>query len=675
MNQKDQEMQRRIEALLHSDLEKLEVPARLQPDAIVDILKDADNQTENSNLIRLPHTDRTASVRRALAMVAMIALIVTGAFLYRGQSVQQINHASSGNSPLIKNAKNAEELDQAVRDILNNKDQATSATGIVAPDPKKPGAETAPAPTVKRGENVISPLLDAGLKLLEGFVAVPSESLSAGSSATVNPTDTTAADIVKSSGNYLYVVTPGINPATGMPIEQIRIISAAPADQMQVAATVTLTDGSSGDADEECFDLFVSGNRMIALLHRYAYTLTENAAVDHTQTVAVYYDISDPTSPVRLCAAAQEGSYVFSDLRGGKLRLVTCKALNNLSAGENGDLPQLTVDGNVFRPQAEDVCMAINDPEASYLFISETALASPFKPDSVLAVLGCGSQVQAAENAFYVTRSFVQAAGENDGQVRTALYRFVLTDRAVSFTGAFVLQGRLIAAPAALGGKLYAAACQDGSSVLYCLNDSMECVDSLQVQPGGQPADRAWFGASRCYFINEKKIAVIDLTDPAHLKQSGSVETPANVQTAYEISPTQMIGFYATKTGETVLTPIDLSDPDAPAFGTPYQLSGAQILTDAAGSPRVTVIPERALFGLPVITQNEASGAEVSSYLLFTVSDGAIKPKGTYNHARNYLGDAAVYGAVIGDAFYTISGEKICAFELTGSRLIGSVTL
>ena len=673
MDRKDQATHDQLKAMLHYDLDTLEVPARLQPDAIVASLKASDGRQEET-LIRLPQTDRTRSVRRALAVAAMIALIVTGAFFYRGQSVHRFDRAVSGNSPLVKNAKSAEELDQAVREILE-KDQASAETAYSEPVTDQKTGVTAPAATAKRGDETLGLLFNAGLKLLEGFVAVPSDSVSAGSSATVNTADATSADIVKSSGNYLYVVTPGVDPATGNATEQIKIISAAPADQMQIVATVTLTDGSRGDADEECFDLFVSGSRMIALLRRYSYTLTERAAMENAVTVAVYYDISDPASPVRICTAEQEGSYVFSDLRGGKLRLVTCKSLSGLSAGENGDLPRLTVDGNVFRPRAEDVCVAINDPEASYLFISESSLAAPFQPESVLAVLGCGSQVIAAENACYVVRSFVQAAGEPDGPVRTALYRFVLTEQAVSFTGAFVLQGRLLCAPAVIGGKLFAAASDENGSVLYCLNDSMECVDSLQTQPGGQPADRAWFNADRCYLANEKKIAVVDLTDPAHLKQSGAVDAPTQVEALYVISPKQVIGLSETENGVTVLTPVDLTDPDAPVFGAPYPLTGARVLTDEAAGPRVTVMPERGLFGLPVITRNEASGAELSCYLLFSVSDGVIKPKGTYNHSRNYLGDAAVHSAVIGDAFYTISGEKICAFELSGSRLIGSVAL
>ena len=417
MDRKDLETRDQLKARLRYDMDTMEVPARLRPDAIVASLKTADDKPSGDNLIRLPQADRTSAVRRALAFAAMVALIVTGAFFYHGQSEHTFKRAGSGNYHLVKNAESEEELSRAVRDILE-KDQTATETVRTEPASDKNVAETQPAANAKQGGESFGDLLDAGLRLLEGFIAIPSESSSAGSSA-VNAADASSADIVKSSGNYLFVVTPGINPATGMATEQIKIISAAPADQMQIAATVTLSDGSAGNADEECFDLFVSGSRMIALLHRYSYTLTENAAVDNTVTVAVYFDITDPTSPVRLCTAEQEGRYVFSDLSGGKLRLVTCKSLNDLSAGEDGDLPRLTVDGNVFRPRAEDVCMAINDPEASYLFISESSLTSPFKPESVLAVLGCGSQVTAAEDAFYVTRLFAHPGAADADAVRT----------------------------------------------------------------------------------------------------------------------------------------------------------------------------------------------------------------------------------------------------------------
>lgn len=673
MKQNERATRDQIKAMLHRDLETLEVPARLQPDAVADLLRETAPEAEPENLIVLPRVDRTASVRRALAVAAMIALIVTGALFFRSHSEHQLKRAESGNYSLIKNADSYEELDRAVRDILE-KDQTSDAAKKEAQTVPGTKKEPATAATSGRGETLANALLDAGLKLLEGFVSVPAEAPSPVAPAS-NAADAAVSDIVKSSGDYLFLVTPGINPATGAATEQIRIVRAAPAGQMQIAATVLLADGGSADTVEECFDLFVSGKRMVALLHRYSYALKDSGAVDQTETVAVFFDISDPAAPKRLSTAVQDGNYVFSDLQNGKLRLGTCKALNGVSAAAGGDLPQLTVDGAAFRPKPGDVCMAINDPEASYLFITELPLAAPYRPASALAVLGCGSRVTAAQNGIYVVRTFAQASDENAAPACTAVYRFVLDEQAVRFAGAFLADGALISSlSVADDGGVRFVARRDDTAELYCLNGAMECTDSMKLQPGGDPAERAFFAANRCYALNAKKIIIADLTDSGRLKATTVAASFSQTPQFYALSATQMVGLSADANGEIQLTPVDLTDPDAPVIGAPYQLTGVLGLPGEDGEPNVMVLEDRALFGLPVIKRNAANGSEISCYLLFSVSDGSIRPVGTYNHSANYTGDAAAHGAVIGDVFYTISGEKICAFALSGGKLVGSLT-
>ena len=53
MDRKDQATCDQLKAMLHYDLEMIEVPERLQPDAIVASLKTADDSQQNDNLIRL----------------------------------------------------------------------------------------------------------------------------------------------------------------------------------------------------------------------------------------------------------------------------------------------------------------------------------------------------------------------------------------------------------------------------------------------------------------------------------------------------------------------------------------------------------------------------------------------------------------------------------------------
>ena len=69
---------------------------------------------------------------------------------------------------------------------------------------------------------------------------------------------------------------------------------------------------------------------------------------------------------------------------------------------------------------------------------------------------------------------------------------------------------------------------------------------------------------------------------------------------------------------------------------------------------------------------SETLTKQISAYILFNVADGEITPVGTYNHDTAHTGDAAVRGICIGGTLYTVSGEKVTAFDVDASTLISS---
>ena len=81
---------------------------------------------------------------------------------------------------------------------------------------------------------------------------------------------------------------------------------------MQVVSTIVLSDGASASTVDECIEIYLKNNKLIALLNRYSYSLGGTAGYDKISTVAVYYDISDPSSPKNLLNLAMASVRIIS---------------------------------------------------------------------------------------------------------------------------------------------------------------------------------------------------------------------------------------------------------------------------------------------------------------------------------------------------------------------------
>ena len=68
-----------------------------------------------------------------------------------------------------------------------------------------------------------------------------------------------------------------------------------------------------------------------------------------------------------------------------------------------------------------------------------------------------------------------------------------------------------------------------------------------------------------------------------------------------------------------------------------------------------------------MLKYNNASKTQSSEYLLFNVSDGKLVQYGSYVHDASYISDGASRGVFIGDVFYSVSGTKVVAFDISAS--------
>lgn len=662
--------------------ETAKIPLKLQKESVVAMLKNSDSKEKDFSS-KTGNKGNIVVLRRITAAAAVIAVVIIAALYVNSGGVKVIKtdtfYKSYESIEPVKNAKSYEDIEKAVREILGSKEAETKK-----PQTDKENAGTSTASTTSISDRLLEGYNKyiAQSKLSEDSVGYEAETVSVVAEGVVSYGDF-KADIVKTDGKYLYIVTTGVDEKTGSTLEQIKIVKAVPAEEMQVVSTVVLSDGANASAVDECLEIYLKNNKLIALLNRYSYSMSGSAAYDSVSTVAVYYDISDPTAPKKLREHVQDGAYVSSGLYENSLCLVTEKSIPSISAQSeletSGVIPSYSINGTQTKLNAEDIFIAVNDPEASYLFITVTDISDLQAPVGKLAVLGSGKEIYCSAHTIAVARGFVSVDADKDGahSSLTEIYRFNISGSSIAFSGSYIVKGSLAGGISVdeNNGYLRAVTAETGSNNFYVLNEKMEFVSGLTGILPGEKIKSVKFIGSNAYFVageGSEKTVIIDISDPSKPAAAGSISTEGFSQELYAVSDTALLGIGAASDNKITISLFDVSDPENPKTASVYTLEGEFSLPSAADTRCVLLDAEKKLFGLPIVKHNPSASTEISAYILFDISQGVISPVGTYNHDTSYTGDAAVRGTCINDTLYTVSGERVVSFSIDECTVISS---
>ena len=684
--------------LLKNELQKstqsAKIPLKLQKESIVAMLNEEKKEKDFSD--KTGTQNKSISVIRRMTVAAAMLVLVVGCTLFmRANSVRVIkadtfNEGNSSVSP-VKSVNSYEEIENAVRSIFN-KETASQAANQGSENENTTRSQTQSGVIDRLREEYNKYLGDSSRNTTEVYVnaqnTVP-EAYVASSNA-VAAIDNRHADIVKTDGDYIYIVTTGRNAETGKTVEQVKIIKAVPADEMKTVSTVDLSDRENGAQVSECLEIHVKDNILVALMSRYSYAANGSAAGD--STVALFYDISDPNSPVKLREHVQEGSYVSSSLHGSGLCISTAKTINSDSSGSEL-IPAFSVNGSETRLSTDEIIYTVNDPTATYLFITVTDISDFGAKVGRFAILGGGTDISYSADSIAVTRGFVSVDADESGarESKTEIYRFSINNSTVSFVGSYTVQGALCGGISFDGsnGYLRAATSVKGATNIYVLNEKMEFVSGLKGIFPGETVKNIKFIGSKGYIVSGKsseKTMIIDFSDYSKPKVAGTIETNGFTGEFYEVSDSMLLTVSGYKNNDSEnnsvrLTLFDVSNPDSPKAVSSCEYNDGEYLLPLEGDGRCVIFSaDGKLFGFPVVKihRNE-NGPELqtSAYVLYKITENGIEKAGEYNHFDNepYVGDAAVRGACIGGTLYTVSGEKVVAFSIGDSSVISSVEL
>ncbi len=649
--------------------ESVKVPLKLQKESMVAMLKNEGEKSEDFSVKTGTNKTKHTQIFKITAAAAMITLVVAGAMSMRqdgGVEVIKKDSFYSGyeDAERIRIAQDYEELIDTAKVIIESAKPST---------PEKEEKNTAQ----NVGTSAVSESKETADKLYEGYQCVVSEEIVASEEtemfmdANVASSDTDVvpvkndinADIVKSNGNYLYIVTTGRNPETGSMTEYIKIVRSVPPEEMKTVSTVTISDNAVAGASEVCEEIYVKDNVMIAILGKKDFA-TE------PETTAVYYDISNPEMPEKIREHNQDGKYLFSSLNGNSLCLVTDK---QVTTTDEELVPEYSINGETTVLNAEDIFITVKSPEASFVFITVTDFSDFEKSVGHLAIFGSGKQFYCSENAITAAREFVSVEADENGMHPsfTEVYRFDINGNSIVYVDSYVLEGSLISGISvdSENGYLTAATTVAGtkdsaeSNNIIVLDAEMEFVSGLRQIFPNKKVDAVKFIGKNGYISSGEETMIIDLSSPKKPKVAGTIPTKLFTGTIYEISESKLLGINIKEDKTVIFRLFDVSDPENPSVAAEYVLANDYTLVKSADTRGVMVVSDKEMFGVPVVIRDSEKGTESSAYIIFEVAEGKINFVGTCSHNDSYVADAAVRAAYNDGTVYTVSGEKIVAFS------------
>lgn len=676
-----------IEELLKHDMANTEIPDNLKKEKIVDLLKEQkDFSDRTGNVIDIGAARDTAPkpgvsaavIQRIATAAAAVAIVIISVLFARVNTDVRIISTEPvfenfNAENLIFNVDSYDEVEQAVQNALQ-KDKAN----VPAATQNSSGNADATQATKSYNTNKNYAFVIDDSVVLETAVSA----YQAGGDLVETVTGL-KADIVKNNGEYLFVA--GSGTLTGEKAETVTVIRALPAEEMAVVSTIVLSENNSSNVIDECIEIYLKDNKLIAVMKRDSYVMEDKAAYGKSSTAVLYYDITDPNRPQKIREHIQDGKYIVSGItESGSLYLITEKTV---AATQTESIPVFSVDGVQKKPLTEDIFMAANDPEAAFTFITVTDIGDFSKPVDCLAFFGSISgRLYISGDSVMITRSFISVEPDENGvhENLTEIYRFEIKNSSVSFAGSYAVKGFLPGNPVVdeKTGWLTVVATDAEFTRLYVLNEKMEFVSGLEgIFPGEKIKSTKFYG-NNCYIISGGKpettmiISVADLKNPKKV----SVVSTSGLSDKLFSAGDELAIKIGGEMKDSILNDInisllDLSDPSNPGNLDLYSLSDISNGISLFDNKGIMIMQDEKILGIPVMRKDSATKESVLAYALFKFADGDIKPVGYFNHETKTDEATSVRGTCIGDIFYSITGNKIVAFSISEETRIASVEL
>jgi len=303
------------------------------------------------------------------------------------------------------------------------------------------------------------------------------------------------ADIVKTDGEYIYVVSN----------KSVVILKAYPAEEAEVLSKIDLDGALRG--------VFINGDKLV-VFEDEEYKVYDPSAYETPRTFIKVYDISDKENPDLTRNDPFDGNYFNSRMIGDYVYVV----ISQWTYYQNDEvaLPRIYSNDRVEEiPATEIYYLDISDYSYSYTTIVAVNVQNDAQePMCKSFLLGATSNMYVSLNNIYIT------SPENE---RTLIYRIHIKENQIEFVANGEVPGYVLNQFSMDEHEGYfriaTTTWTSGSSQnnVYILDMDLNIVGRLEDLAPGEKIYSARFMGDRCYLVTFRKIDplfVIDLKNP-----------------------------------------------------------------------------------------------------------------------------------------------------------------
>jgi len=516
------------------------------------------------------------------------------------------------------------------------------------------------------------------------------------------------ADIVKTDGEYIYLVSGN----------KTIIVEAYPPEQAQVLSEIELEGTAIG--------IFINGDRLVVFEQEtpyYDYYLGPTTAIREYEIMPYIsprvlikvYDVSDRENPRLQRELSTDGQYVSSRMIGDYAYVVVNEPV--YEEDDEINLPRLYSDGTEKEIPATDIYYS---DVADYYYMYTTIIAINIQDDNQeptyeTILLGASSNLYVSMSNIYLTFP-VWGRDVGDSQ-RTAIHRIHIQGSAMNYTASGEVPGMVLnqfSMDEYDGYFRVATTTRDETSRnnVYVLNMALNVTGSLEDLARGETIYSARFMGERGYLVTFKQVDplfVIDLSDPRYPEELGYLKVTGYSDYLHPYDENHIIGIgkETTDAGEFAwYQGVKISLFDVTDVSNPREISKLEIGDRGTDSPvlwdhkaflfdksrNLMVIPvmeakvdvtkysEAELvwaYGQPVYQGAYVFDISINNGLqlrgrITHIDDPSALEQGNYYYYSSFSVQRSLY---IDDVLYTISDAKIKMNSLENLDYINEVEL
>ncbi|HDI13016.1 MAG TPA: hypothetical protein ENF64_02755, partial [Hadesarchaea archaeon] len=462
------------------------------------------------------------------------------------------------------------------------------------------------------------------------------------------------ADIVKSDGKYLYVVSGN----------EVIIIDAYPPEAARVVSIIP-------ENKTPC-ELYINGNRLVVL----------------GQDFVKVYDVADKEHPVLRRKVSFDGYYFNSRMIGPYVYLIiTSPPIYALSDRIN--LPEFSCNGETRTVDATEIYYFENMCDRSYQFTTIMAVNTQNDDEEITSetfLMSAAQNLFVSSTNIYITYTNYSACPGNwsnwyDSE-KTIIHKIRISGGEIVYVSKGEVPGHVLNqfSMDEYQGYFRVATTTGwyGANHIYVLDEDLNVIGRLENLAPGERIYSARFMGNRAYlvtFVKVDPLFVIDLSNPANPKVLGELKIPGYSDYLHPYDETHLIGIGKDTTADSgwalyqgvKIALFDVSDPENPVEISKYVIGRRGTESYALQDHRAFLFSRsRNLLAIPVgdyYTQ--------AAYVFHISPEKGLILRGTITHGKHSV-KRTLY---VDDVIYTVSDKLVKMNDLESLNEIGTITL